>query len=158
MLPQGRWFFLTLIAGAWLYVPAMLGGCAQSGTPEAQVRAVIAAGEQAAEARDLSGLLEHVSAAFLDERGGGRDDLKQTLRGYFVTHPSVALLTQIDSVEFPYRDLARVRVTVGTLGREAAGATAFELAADLNEIVLELKLEDDEWKVVRAAWQSTRRG
>ena len=23
---------------------------------------------------------------------------------------------------------------------------------------LELKLEDDEWKVVRAAWQSTRRG
>ena len=158
MLPQGRWIFLTVIAGAWLYVTAMLGGCARSGTPEAQVRAVIAAGEQAAEARDLSSLLEHISAAFLDERGGDRDDLKQTLRGYFVTHQSVALLTRIDSVEFPYRDLARVRVTVGTLGREAAGATAFELAADVNEIVLELKLEDDEWKVVRAAWQSTRRG
>jgi hypothetical protein len=50
-----------------------------------------------------------------------------------------------------------VRVTVGTLGREAAEATAFELAADVNEIVLELKLEDDEWRVVRAAWPSTRR-
>ena len=70
----------------------------------------------------------------------------------------IPLLTRIDSVEFPYRDLARVRVTVGTLGREAAGATTFELAADISEIVLELKLEDDEWKVVRAAWQSTRRG
>ena len=158
MLPQGRWFFLPVIAGGWLWVAAMLGGCAQRGTPEAQVRAVIAAGEQAAEARDLSGVLEHVSPAFLGEHGGGRDELKQTLRGYFVTHRSIALLTRIDSVEFPYRDLARVRVTVGTLGREAAGATAFELAADVNEIVLELKLEDDEWKVVRAAWPSTRRG
>ena len=157
MLPQGRWFFLAVIAGAWLHAAAMLGGCVQSGTPEAQVRAVIAAGEQAAEARDLSGLLEHVSAAFLDEHGGSRDDLKQTLRGYFVAHQSIALLTRIDSVEFPYRDLARVRVTVGTLGREAAEATAFELAADVNEIVLELKLEDDEWRVVRAAWPSTRR-
>jgi hypothetical protein len=158
MLPQGRWLFLPVIAGAWLGAIAVLGGCQQRGTPEAQVRAVIAAGEQAAEARDLSGLLEHVSPAFLDENGGGRDDLKQVLRGYFVTHQSIALLTRIDSVEFPYRDLARVRVTVGTLGREAAGATAFDLAADVNEIVLELKLEDDEWKVVRAAWQSTRRG
>jgi len=158
MLPQGRWLCLPVIAGAWLAASAMLGGCQQRGTPEAQVRAVIAAGEQAAEARDLSGLLDHVSPAFLDEHGGGRDDLKQVLRGYFVTHQSIALLTRIDSVEFPYRDLARVRVTVGTLGRDAAGATAFELAADVNEIVLELKLEDDEWKVVRAAWQSTRRG
>lgn len=158
MLPQGRWFFLPVITGAGLWAAAMLGGCAQSGTPEAQVRAVIAAGEQAAEARDLAGLLDHVSTTFLDEHGGGRDDLKQTLRGYFVTHQSIALLTRIDSVEFPYRDLARVRATVGTLGREAAGATAFELAADVNEIVLELKLEDDEWKVVRAAWQPTRRG
>jgi len=158
MLPQGRWFFLPVIAGAWLCAGAMLGGCQQRGTPEAQVRAVIAAGEQAAEARDLSGLLEHVSPAFLDEHGGGRDDLKQVLRGYFVTHQSIALLTRIDSVEFPYRDLARVRVTVGTLGRDAAGATTFELAADISEVVLELKLEDDEWRVVRAAWQSTRRG
>lgn len=34
---------------------------------------------------------------------------------------------------------------------------AGELAADIQDVVLELKLEDDEWKVVRAAWQSTRR-
>jgi hypothetical protein len=158
MLPQGRLVFLPVITGAWLVAAAVLGGCTQRGTPEAQVRAVIAAGEQAAEARDLSGLLEHVSPAFLDEHGGGRDELKQTLRGYFVTHQSIALLTRIDGVEFPYRDLARVRVTVGTLGREAAETTAFELAADIQEVALELQLEDDEWKVVRAAWQSPRRG
>jgi len=157
MLPQERRFFLPAMTGALVVAAVLLGGCRQSGTPESQVRAVIAAGEQAAEARDLPGILEHVAPTFRDERGGGRDELQQYLRGYFVMHQSVALLTRVESVEFPFRDLARVRLTLGTLGRDAAGATAFELAADIQEVVLELQLEDDEWKVVRAAWQSTRR-
>ena len=157
MLPQERRFFLPAMAGALVVAAVLLVGCRQSSTPESQVRAVIAAGEQAAEARDLSGILEHVSPAFRDEHGGGRDELQQYLRGYFVMHQSVALLTRVESVEFPYRDLARVRLTLGTLGRDATGATAFEMAADIQEVVLELQLEDDEWKVVRAAWQSTRR-
>jgi hypothetical protein len=157
MLPQARRFFLPAIVGTVLIPVAMLGACGKSDTPEAQVRGVVAAGEEAAEARDLAGLLEHVSPAFRDDRGGGPDELKQYLRGYFVTHQSVTLLTRIESVEFPYRDLARVRLTLGTFGREAAGATGFDLAADVHDVVLELQLEDDEWRVVRAAWQSTRR-
>jgi len=99
-----------------------------------------------------------VSPAFRDEHGGGRDELKQYLRGYFVMHQSVHLLTRVESIEFPYRDLARVRLTVGTLGRESAEATGIDLAADVNDIVLELQLEDDGWKVTRAAWGPRRRG
>ena len=96
---------------------------------------------------------------FRDEHGGGRDELQQYLRGYFVMHQSVQLLTRVESVEFPYRDLARVRLTRGHArsrgGRSDGDST---LAADIHEVVLELQLEGDEWKVVRAAWQSTRRG
>lgn len=136
----------------------LASACGPRETPEARVRAVIDAGEAAAEARDLSALMELVSPAYRDERGSDADDLEQTLRGYLVTHPSVHLLTRVESVAFPYRDFARVRLTLGTLGRESAGATAFDVAADVNEIVLELALEDDEWRVVRAAWQSARRG
>lgn len=136
----------------------LASACGPPATREARVRAVIDAGEAAAEARDLSALMELVSPGYRDERGSDADDLKQTLRGYLVTHQSVHLLTRVESVEFPYRDFARVRLTVGTLGRESAGATAFDVAADVNEIVLELALEDDEWRVVRAAWQSARRG
>jgi hypothetical protein len=47
---------------------------------------------------------------------------------------------------------------VGTLGRESAEATGIDLAADVNDIVLELQLEDDGWKVTRAAWDPRRRG
>jgi len=157
MLPQARRFFrrstIALAMGAVL----AFAGCGDKESPDAQVRAVIAAGEAAAEARDLSGILEHVAPAFRDAQGGGREELKQYLRGYLVTHPSVHLLTRIDSVEFPYRDLARVKLTVGTLGTGSTEAAGFDLAADMHDVVLELQFEDDAWRVVRAAWQSTRR-
>jgi hypothetical protein len=152
MLPQVRRHFPLAWAAALVAVTGLLAGCGREESPEAQVRSVIAAGEAAAEARDVGGLLELVSPAFRDANGGGPDELKQYLRGYFVMHPSVHLLTRVESVEFPYRDYARVQIEVGMLGRETAGAASLDLAADVKEIVLELALEDDEWKVVRAAW------
>ncbi len=158
MLPQFKWQLPKVLAGVVVAATVLFAGCSREESPEARVRAVIAAGEAAAEARDLSGLLEHVSPAYRDAGGGGPDELKQTLRGYFVMHQSVHLLTRIESVEFPYRDYARVRLKVGTLGHGASGATSLDLAADVHDVVLELQLEDDEWKVVRAAWQSARRG
>jgi hypothetical protein len=158
MLPQVQRYFLRAWVVALVVVTATLAGCGREESPERQVRAVIAAGEAAAEARDLAGILEHVSPAFRDEHGGGAEELKQYLRGYFVMHQSVHLLTRVESVEFPYRDYARVQLEVGMLGREAAGATSLDLAAGVKQIVLELALEDDEWKVVRATWRSARGG
>jgi hypothetical protein len=158
MLPQACRFFrratITLVAGLALAI----AGCGDDETPDARVRAVIAAGEAAAEARDLSGILEHVAPTFRDGQGGGREELRQYLRGYLVTHPSVHLLTRVDSVEFPYRDFARVRLTVGTLGTGMTEAAGFDLAAEVHDVVLELQFEDDAWRVVRATWESGRRG
>jgi len=158
MLPQVSRFGVRCAAVLVATAAIALAGCSEETTPEARVRAVIAAGEAAAEERDLAGILALVSGEFRDDRGGGRDELKQSLRGYLVMHQSVHLLTRIDSIEFPYRDYARVQLTVGTLGREAAGATAFDVAGDAYDVALELQLEGDEWKVTRAAWESTRRG
>jgi len=151
MLPQLRKVCLRCCLVAAL-AGAGLAACGSPASPEQQVRAVIEAGEAAAEARDLSGMLEHVSTSFRDERGGGREELKQYLRGYLLIHPSVRVLSRVESVEFPYRDYARVQLTVGTLGQGAAGSGAFDLTGDVNEVTLELALEGDEWKVVRAAW------
>ena len=132
-------------------------GCGQRGTPESQVRAVIAEAERAAEARDLAGLMALVSPGFEDGQGGDREELKRSLRGYLVMHPSVHLLTRVESLEFPYEDYARVRLTVGTLGRGSTAATAIDLAADVHDVALELKLEGDDWRVMRAERRSARR-
>jgi hypothetical protein len=135
----------------------LLAACGPTQTPEAQVRSVIAAGEAAAEARDLSALMELVATDFRDEQVGGREELQQYLRGYLVMHQSIHLLTRVDSVELPYRDMAKVSLTVGTLGRDSAAASALELAADVYDVQLELQLEGDDWRVTRASWRPAAR-
>jgi hypothetical protein len=144
---------LSVLAAA-----ALLAACGPAATPETQVRAVVAAAADAAEARDLSGLLDLVSSAYTDDEGRGRDDLAQSLRAYLVLHPSVHLLTRVRSVDFPYRDLARVELTVGSLGQEASAGTGFDLAADVHDVRLELALEDGDWRVTRAEWQRAGEG
>ena len=161
MLPQPLESFLMRFT-APVFRPGMamlavlvtvVAGCGESQAPDAMVRAVIAQGEQAAEARDLSGIMDLVAPAFEDGQGGGRDELKQYLRGYLVAHQAIHLLTKVESVEFPYRDMAKVSLTLGTLGRDTAAATAFDLAADVYDVELELKLDDGEWRVTRASWR-----
>jgi len=127
--------------------------CGPRETPEAQVRSVIAQGEQAAEARNLSGLMDLVSPSYRDEQGSGPEELATYLRGYLVTHQSIHLLTRVETIEFPYRDMAKVSLTLGTLGRETAAATAFDVAADVYFVDLELQLEDGDWRVIRARWK-----
>jgi hypothetical protein len=147
MLTQHRRGFLMAL------LTLLLVACGPEQTPEAQVRSVIAAGEAAAEARDLSALMELVAADFRDEQVGGREELQQYLRGYLITHQSIHLLTRVDSVDLPYRDMAKVSLTVGTLGRDSAAASALELAADVYDVQLELQLDGGDWRVTRASWR-----
>jgi hypothetical protein len=137
----------------WLATCLLLAGCGTDTTPEQQVRAVIATAQAAAAERNLSGIMDLVSPRYEDGRGGSAVELSRTLRGYFIANQSVHLLTRVESVEFPYKDMARVHLTVGTLGRKASPADTLELAADLQDVHLELRLERGEWKVTRAEWQ-----
>lgn len=141
---------------ALLGIALAAGACAPDSTPEQQVRAVVAAGEAAAERRDLRALMDLVSSDFADAYGGGDRELVRMLRAYLVAHPSVHLVTRVESVEFPYTDFAQLRLTVGMLGQEGEGNNeeTFKLAADLHSVELELRLEDDDWKVTRAEWTS----
>lgn len=137
----------------WLAACLLLAGCGTDTSPEQQVRTVIASAQAAAAERNLSGIMDLVSPRYEDGQGGSAVELSRTLRGYFIANQSVHLLTRVESVEFPYKDMARVHLTVGTLGRKASPADTLELAADLQDVHLELRLERGEWKVTRAEWQ-----
>jgi hypothetical protein len=151
MLPRAT--VAVLLASAMLAA----GGCGQPDSPEQQVRAVVAAGESAAESRDLSALMDLVAEDYRDADGLGREELRSYLRGYLLGHPSISLVTRIESLEFPYRDMARLRLTVGMLGRGEGAGAALDAAADLHEIELELVLQGDEWRVRRAEHRSALR-
>jgi len=130
-----------------------LGACGGDDLPEAQVRAVIAEAERAAEDRDASALFELIAPGYRDGRGNGVEEIKRYVRGYLIAHQSIRMLTRVEEVELPASDLARVRATVGMLGRETESQSSWDLAAEVYEFDITLAREGGEWRVTRADWR-----
>ena len=63
------------------------------------------------------------------------------------------LLTRIDSIELEGTELARVKVTVGMLGREASSESDWDLAADIERLDIRLARDGDDWRVISARRQ-----
>jgi hypothetical protein len=123
--------------------------CSDPQSPEAQVRAVIDAMQVAAETRDASDVMEFVAADFRSAEGQGFDDMQRYLRGYFLAHQSIHLLTRIEALEFPVAGEAQVRLSVGMAGRPLE-AGAWELATKVEELDLVLRQTSGQWQVVYA--------
>ena len=136
-----------------LLLALVLTGCGRESSPEDELRAVVAEAEAAAEARDASALSGLVADDYRDVRGNGVDEIRRYVRGYLIAHQSVHLLVRIEEIELKATDLARLRATVGMVGREAEGAAAWDLAADVYEFDLTLAREAGYWKVTRADWR-----
>ncbi len=115
-----------------------------------QVRAVIAAAEQAAEARDVSAVMALVSPDYADADGRQAAELSRYLRGYFIANQSIHLLTRIDSLELPATDVAEVELTVAMVGRGAEAESAWDLAADVHTFRLTLMEKGGDWRVTHA--------
>ncbi len=107
--------------------------------------------EAAAEARDASALRALIADDYQDRQGRGAADARNFLHAWLIAHPSVNLLTRIDSIELEGTELARVRVTVGMLGREATGESGWDLAADVERLDIRLARDGGEWRVIGAS-------
>ncbi|HEU4780661.1 MAG TPA: hypothetical protein VFS58_12335, partial [Steroidobacteraceae bacterium] len=96
-------------------VTIFLAACGAKSSDEEQVRAVFDSIESAAEARDTSDVLEHVAANYVGPGGMDKSELQNFLRGYFLSHPKLELLLNVESLEFPVDGLAQAVVTVTTV-------------------------------------------
>ena len=133
-----------------------LAGCGTTGTPEDEIRALVDAAERAAEERDAADLRALVADDYRDPGGRTAGDIRGILHGYLVAHQSIRLITRIDSIELEGTELARLKVTVGMLGREADSDSNWALAGDVYRFDLRLAREDGDWRVIRAGWQDNR--
>nr|MBO2487910.1 hypothetical protein [Gammaproteobacteria bacterium] len=131
----------------------LLAACSDRASPDAQVRAVIERIERAVEERDVGDVLAHIAAQYRDEYGNDRETVGRALRGYFIAHQSIHLLTRIEALYFLSDDEARVAVLVAMVGRDAAATNAWDLAADLYSFDLVLVRDGAEWKVTWARWR-----
>ena len=105
------------------------------------MRALIGAVETAAEARDTSDVLEHVADNYADSTGFDKTQLQNFLRGYFLAHPRVELLVNIESLEFPVDGLAQAVISLATV----------ELTdPDMQRLKVEFRRSGSDWQVVRA--------
>jgi len=125
-----------------IFVAAIsLAACTAKSSDEAQVRAVIDRMEAAAEARDASDVLEYVSDDYADSSGLDKPQLRNFLRGYFLTHPKLELLVTVDSLEFPVDGLAQAVVGVATVELGDPG---------LQRFTVEFRRAGGEWRLARA--------
>ena len=119
----------------------LVAGCGAKSSDEEQLRAVINAVETAAEARDSSDVLEHVADNYADSSGFDKTQLKNFLRGYFLAHPKLELLVNVESLEFPVDGLAQAVVSIATV----------ELTdPDMQRLKVEFRRGEGGWQVVRA--------
>jgi hypothetical protein len=116
----------------------------------------VAEAETFAEARDAPALRALVADDYHDERRRDAAEVRNFLHAWLVAHPSVNLLTRIDSIELEGSEQARVQVTVGMLGREARGESDWELAADIERLDIRLARESSDWRVIAASRQGER--
>lgn len=148
MTSRARWALGALIGAGAL----ACGGDAAS--PEAQVRATLAAAESAAEARDAAALKEWISEAYHDDAGNDRRAVGALVGMHLLQQRSVHLLTRTVSLEIPRPGEATAQVLVAMAGSPIDGPELLAgVRADLYRFDLELRDEDGSWRVVSAAWR-----
>lgn len=139
-----------------IIILTLLAACAPATpSPEQQVRALLAATETAAEARDAATLKDLISEDYLDERGNSRDDIVRLIQFYLLRNQSIYLLTRIRSLALPTPTRAEVSVAVAMAGTPLPeDASLLDFSADFNVFELTLVQEDDAvWRVVNTRWQ-----
>ena len=142
---------------AWLFVWAMiaLAACSRdSGSPEAEIRALVVRAQTAAEARDVRDLRALVADDYADAQGHDRKAVENLIRLHVLRNQSIHLLTRIRDIAFPQPDRAAVSVAAAMAGRPVASTGELVgVNADLYRFDLELIRRDGKWQVQRAAWE-----
>ena len=119
------------------------------------MRAVLAALEAGAEARDAAAMKEHVSERYRDARGQDRRAVAALVALHFLENRSVHLLVRVRALEIGPPGEARVDALVAMAGVPIpAPESLVGLRADLYRFELRLREEEDgAWRVVSAEWR-----
>ncbi len=140
----------ALVVGCLLGVMTA-AGCGAS-DPELEIRALLAAAEEAAEARDVGFFGDLLGTSYRDARGNDRDEALRTIRGYFIANQRVEIVSRVDEVRLEGADAARVVVHAGMVGQRSGGGLIAGVDADLYRFELELVNDGGDWRIIGARW------
>jgi len=145
----------TILSFAYLLFAFLLSGCGQdASSAEEKIKEDLAKLEQAAEERDLGPLKKAILDEYSDNEGFDKKSIIQFIQLRFIRQQSIHLLTRIKSVEVLAADNAIADVLVAMAGRPLDDVgTLMGMSADLFRFEVELKEQNDNWKVAKANWR-----
>jgi hypothetical protein len=127
----------------------LAAGCAAD-DPEAEVRALLAAAEAAAEARDADFFGDILAESYRDARGNDREEMLRRVRGYFIANQRIEIVSRVDEIVIDGEGAARAVVHAGMLGRRTGAPLIDGIDADLYRFELTLVNAGGDWQVVGA--------
>lgn len=136
-------------------VALLVVSCSQSpeSPVEAQVRSMIDAAEEFAEAGDVQGFSELLSDEYKDDRGNTKQSLSMLLNYYLSAHRSVHLLTRTPQIDLPDSNSAQMIVFVAMAGSPISGVEQLgSLRADLYHFYVDAMEEDGKWRIRSSRW------
>jgi hypothetical protein len=131
----------------------MLVSACGASDPEAEIRALLAAAEEAAEARDVWFFGDALGAGYRDARGNDRDGLIRMVRGFFIANQRIEIVSRIDEIVLEGEDAARAVLHAGMVGRRTGAALIDGIDADLYRFELELVNDGGEWQIIGADYR-----
>jgi len=152
---------LMKIAATLLWVAAIFlsTACSQnSDSPSDQIRAYIAAGEVATQARDTLAIRSMIAENYLDERGWKQQNIVSLVAGYFFRHKNIHTLTRIKNLTFPQPEHANLVLLVGLAGDPIGDFEhLLALRATIHLFDMQLVRQAGEWQLVSAQWRRATR-
>lgn len=133
----------------------LLACSSEPSSPEAQIKAVIAQMEDAAEGRNRRGLSEHISDSYSDEHGN-KDSLNNIFRAYLLRNNNINIFTVIHRMQAVSAQEYRVELSTFMAAKGVdVESEAGRLKADSHRFTVTFVDEssDGEWKVRSAVWQ-----
>ena len=139
----------------WLLVCALstlLAACGPE-DPTGELRELIETTEEAAEDHKTGFFRELLSARYTDVRGNDRERVIGFIRGYFITHQSIEIVTRIETIELNGIDAAEVSLLAGLLDQRAGAPLLSGFDGRLYDIELEFVEESGDWRLIGARWE-----
>jgi hypothetical protein len=126
---------------------------------EEKIRAIIAKIQEAAEEKESSNIMEHISLDYSDAQGFGYETLKRTLRGYFLRFPRISAFINKRDITIEGESAKVTLQAILTSGR-ATGSVTDAIPESLGVYIFNVSLKKDstDWKIVSATWKRVGEG
>ncbi|HEY5624030.1 MAG TPA: hypothetical protein VIV14_09725 [Gammaproteobacteria bacterium] len=141
-----RWLPLALVL-------AIGAGCGAQDDETAVLRQLIDDAEVAAEDRRTGYFRSLLAESYTDARGNDHERMIEIVRGYFLMHPSLEIVTRIDTIEIVGTDVAEISLLAGVVGQRVGGTLLGGLDGRLYALDLELVRQGDDWQIIGASWE-----